>query len=298
MATAVQEVEELVRSIAAMAGPAVVGVGRRRGLGSGVIIRQGRVLTNAHNVRGEKVTVTFEDGRTEEAAVAGIDLDGDLAVLNVDTASAPAIEWSERVDGLELGSAVGALSNPGGRGLRVTWGLVSGTNRSFRGPRGRRIAGTIEHTAPLLPGSSGGPLVDRSGRLLGVNTNRLGEGFYLAIPAGDELRRRVDDLGRGEAPRRARLGVGLAPAHVARRLRRAVGLPERDGLLVRGVEEGSPADQAGLKEGDLIVGAGGREVTDFDELVEALDDGDDAIELKLVRGTEDLDVSVAIARTE
>jgi serine protease Do len=298
MATAVQEVEELVRSIAAMAGPAVVGVGRRRGLGSGVIIRQGRVLTNAHNVRGEKVTVTFEDGRTEEAAVAGIDLDGDLAVLNVDTASAPAIEWSERVDGLELGSAVGALSNPGGRGLRVTWGLVSGTNRSFRGPRGRRIAGTIEHTAPLLPGSSGGPLVDRSGRLLGVNTNRLGEGFYLAIPAGDELRRRVDDLGRGEAPRRARLGVGLAPAHVARRLRRAVGLPERDGLLVRGVEEGSPADQAGLKEGDLIVGAGGREVTDFDELVEALDDGDDAIELKLVRGTEDLDVSVALARTE
>jgi S1-C subfamily serine protease len=298
MATAVREVEELVRSIAATAGPAVVGVGRRRGLGSGVIIHQGRVLTNAHNVRGEKVTVTFEDGRTEEAAVAGIDLDGDLAVLNVDTASAPAIEWSEGVDGLDLGSAVGALSNPGGRGLRVTWGLVSGTNRSFRGPRGRRIAGTIEHTAPLLPGSSGGPLVDRSGRLLGINTNRLGEGFYLAIPAGDELRRRVDDLGRGEAPRRARLGVGLAPAHVARRLRRAVGLPERDGLLVRGVEEGSPADRAGIKEGDLIVGAGGREVTDFDELVEALDDGDDAIELKLVRGTEDLDVSVALARTE
>jgi serine protease Do len=298
MATAVQEVEELVRSIAATAGPAVVGVGRRRGLGSGVIIHQGRVLTNAHNVRGEKVTVTFEDGRTEEAVVAGIDLDGDLAVLNVDTASAPAIEWSVDVDGLDLGSAVGALSNPGGRGLRVTWGLVSGTNRSFRGPRGRRIAGTIEHTAPLLPGSSGGPLVDRSGRLLGINTNRLGEGFYLAIPAGDELRRRVDDLGRGEAPRRVRLGVGLAPAHVARRLRRAVGLPERDGLLVRGVEEGSPADRAGIKEGDLIVGAGGREVTDFDELVEALDDGDDAIELKLVRGTEDLDVSVALTRTE
>jgi serine protease Do len=298
MATAVQEVEELVRSIAATAGPTVVGVGRRRGLGSGVIIHQGRVLTNAHNVRGEKVTVTFEDGRTEEAAVAGIDLDGDLAVLNVDTASAPAIEWSEGVDGLELGSAVGALSNPGGRGLRVTWGLVSGTNRSFRGPRGRRIAGTIEHTAPLLPGSSGGPLVDGSGRLLGINTNRLGEGFYLAIPAGDELRRRVDDLGRGEVPRRARLGVGLAPTHVARRLRRAVGLPERDGLLVRGVEEDSPADRAGIKEGDLIVGAGGREVTEFDELVEALDDGDDAIELKLVRGTEDLDVSVALARTE
>jgi serine protease Do len=295
MATALQEVEELVRDIAARVGPGVVGVGRRWGLGSGVIIERGRVLTNAHNVRGEQVTVTFQDGRTEQAGVAGIDVDGDLAVLDVNTDSAPAIEWSDQVAGLELGSAIAALSNPGGRGLRVTWGLVSGTNRSFRGPRGRRIAGTIEHTAPLLPGSSGGPLVDRSGRLLGINTNRLGEGFYLAIPTDEQLRTRVDDLARGEVPRRARLGVGLVPSHVARRLRRAVGLPDRDGLLVRVVEEGSPADRAGIKEGDLIVEAGGRQVTDFDALVEAIEEDADAIEVKLVRGTEEVEVSVALS---
>jgi S1-C subfamily serine protease len=295
MATALQEVEELVRDIAARVGPGVVGVGRRWGLGSGVIIERGRVLTNAHNVRGEQVTVTFQDGRTEQAGVAGIDVDGDLAVLDVNTDSAPAIEWSDQVAGLELGSAIAALSNPGGRGLRVTWGLVSGTNRSFRGPRGRRIAGTIEHTAPLLPGSSGGPLVDRSGRLLGINTNRLGEGFYLAIPTDEQLRTRVDDLARGEVPRRARLGVGLVPSHVARRLRRAVGLPDRDGLLVRVVEEGSPADRAGIKEGDLIVEAGGRQVTDFDVLVEAIEEDADAIEVKLVRGTEEVEVSVALS---
>jgi S1-C subfamily serine protease len=298
MATALQEVEELVRDIAARVGPGVVGVGRRWGLGSGVIIERGRVLTNAHNVRGEQVTVTFQDGRTEQAGVAGIDVDGDLAVLDVNTDSAPAIEWSDQVAGLELGSAIAALSNPGGRGLRVTWGLVSGTNRSFRGPRGRRIAGTIEHTAPLLPGSSGGPLVDRSGRLLGINTNRLGEGFYLAIPTDDQLRTRVDDLARGEVPRRARLGVGLVPSHVARRLRRAVGLPDRDGLLVRVVEEGSPADRAGIKEGDLIVEAGGRQVTDFDALVEAIEEDADAIEVKLVRGTEEVEVSVALSDTK
>jgi serine protease Do len=295
MATALQEVEELVRDIAARVGPGVVGVGRRWGLGSGVIIERGRVLTNAHNVRGEQVTVTFQDGRTEQAGVAGIDVDGDLAVLDVNTDSAPAIEWSDQVAGLELGSAIAALSNPGGRGLRVTWGLVSGTNRSFRGPRGRRIAGTIEHTAPLLPGSSGGPLVDRSGRLLGINTNRLGEGFYLAIPTDEQLRTRVDDLARGEVPRRARLGVGLVPSHVARRLRRAVGLPDRDGLLVRVVEEGSPADRADIKEGDLIVEAGGRQVTDFDVLVEAIEEDADAIEVKLVRGTEEVEVSVALS---
>src|SRR5919205_4099631 len=121
-----------------------------------------------------------------------------------------------------VGTAVFALSNPGGRGLRVTFGFVSGVERSFRGPRGRRISGSLEHTAPLLPGSSGGPIVDAEGRLLGVNTNRLGEGFYLAIPADAGLRSRVDALSRGESVARPRLGVALAPAHVARRMRRAV----------------------------------------------------------------------------
>ena len=113
------------------------------------------------------------------------------------------------------------------------------------------MAGAVEHTAPLMPGSSGGPVVDLDGRLLGINTNRLGNGFYLAIAADAALRDRVTALGRGESPTRRRLGVGLAPSHVARRLRRAVGLPERDGLLVREVEEDSPAAKAGIAEGDL-----------------------------------------------
>ena len=96
-----------------------------------------------------------------------------------------------------------ALSNPGGRGLRVTFGFVSGIERTFRGPRGRRITGSLEHTAPLLPGSSGGPVLNAGGQLLGINTNRLGEGFYLAIPADEALRGRVDALARGEwRPRR------------------------------------------------------------------------------------------------
>ena len=87
-----------------------------------------------------------------------------------------------------------ALANPGGRGLRVTFGFVSGVERTFRGPRGRRITGSLEHTAPLLPGSSGGPVLTAAGQLLGINTNRLGEGFYLAIPADEALRGRVDAL--------------------------------------------------------------------------------------------------------
>lgn len=149
--------------------------------------------------------------------------------------------------------------------------------------------------APLMPGSSGGPVVDLQGRLLGINTNRLGNGFYLAIAADGTVRDRVAALGRGESPQRRRLGIGLAPAHVARQLRRAVGLPERDGLLVREVEEGSPAATAGLAEGDLIVAAAGRPVTSADDLFDVLGSvGADApLEITIVRGADERTVTVA-----
>jgi serine protease Do len=286
------ELQDQVQKAAKAAGPAVVGIGTRRALGSGVVIAPGRVLTNAHNVRGEEVSVSFADGREATGKPQGVDVDGDLAVLSVETGEVPAIEWAKS-SMPEPGVAIVALSNPGGRGLRVTIGFVSGTQRTFRGPRGRRITGSIEHTAPLLPGSSGGPVVDRDGRLLGVNTNRLGEGFYLAIPADDELRTRVDALSRGESPHRRRLGVGVAPSHVARGLRRAVGLPEAEGLLVRQVEDGSPAAAGGLQEGDLIVEVAGRGVADFDALTDAMEAQDAAtIEIRVLRGTDERLLSV------
>jgi serine protease Do len=289
--TTIEGLQEAVTGVAERVGPSVVGIGHHWARGSGVVIAPGRVLTNAHNLRGEAVTVTFTDGRSEQGRPAGVDLDGDLAVVEVDTAEAPALSLNG-ASRPSIGKAVLALSNPGGLGLRVTFGLVSGTERSFRGPRGRRITGTLEHTAPLLPGSSGGPVVDPDGHLLGINTNRLGEGFYLAIPSGDALRERVDALGRGEAPRRRRLGVAIASGQVARGLRRAVGLPEVDGLLVRGVEEDGPAARAGLEEGDLFVAVGERELHTFDDLAEALESSTGTIELRVLRGTEERAVSV------
>jgi serine protease Do len=275
-------------------GPAVVGIGNRWRGGSGVVIGANRVLTNAHNLHGDEVQVFFDDGRRADARVLGADADGDLAVLEVSTGDASALSWTDASDAPAVGTPVVALGNPGGNGPRVTFGFVSGVDRSFRGPRGRRIGGGVEHTAPLAPGSSGGPIVDTDGRLLGINTNRVGAGFYLALPADAAMRRRVEQLGRGEAPRRRRLGVGLAPAHVARRLRQAVGLPARDGLLVREVEEGSPAASAGIAEGDLIVAAGGRAVGDADDLFEALGAAaaEAALEITLVRGAEERTVSV------
>lgn len=285
-----EELQASVGRVADVAGRSVVGIGSRQ-RGSGVVIGDGRVLTNAHNIRGEEVTVSFADGRSTRGTVTGIDVDGDLAVVSVDTSGSSPVEWGAG-DGLSVGSVVfGAGSSTGGA-PRVTFGTVSAVARAFRGPGGRRIAGSVEHTAPLAPGSSGGPILDADGRFLGLNTNRLGEGFYLALPADAALRERVDALGRGESTERPRLGVAVAPGHVARRLRRSVGLPERDGLLVRGVEDGSPAARAGIVEGDLIVEVAGRAVTDADALVDAIAAATVPYEVRIVRGTEERTVSV------
>jgi S1-C subfamily serine protease len=289
------ELEGTIKRLAADVGPAVVGIGQRWGVGSGVVTGSGQILTNAHNLRGDEVTVTFSDGRTATGTPAGVDTDGDLAIVSVDTGGIEPLQWAQNGSAPEIGRLVFAMSNPGGRGLRVTFGVVTGTERSFRGPRGRRIAGSLEHTAPLLPGSSGGPVIDANGALLGLNTNRLGEGFYLAIPADDALKQRVSDLAKGEAPSRPHLGIGIAPSRVAKGLRRAVGLPEAEGLLVRGVEEDSLAAKAGLKEGDLIVEAGGNEVKSVDDLFDALDrlGAEGSLELKVLRGSEERTVSVS-----
>ncbi|HEX9357152.1 MAG TPA: S1C family serine protease [Streptosporangiaceae bacterium] len=289
------EVQASIRQLAEGAGASVVGIGQRWGLGSGIVLAEGRVLTNAHNVRGDQVTVTFADGRTADGTVAGHDIDGDLAVIEVDTAGAPALPWAAAASA-ELGMPVFALANPGGRGLRVTFGFVSGIERTFRGPRGRRITGTLEHTAPLLPGSSGGPVLDAAGQLLGINTNRLGEGFYLAIPADEALRGRADALARGESPPSPQLGVAIAPGHVARRLRRSVGLPDTDGLLIREVMDDSPAARAGLAQGDLIVAAGGQPVRTPDDLYDALRAAQaGSIQLNVVRGTDERTIEVSFA---
>lgn len=290
-----EELEQAVEETATRVGPSIVGVANGWRGGSGIVVGSGKVLTNAHNLRGDHVSVTFADGRTAAASIAGADPDGDLAVLDVDTGDAPPVTWSQN-GAPRLGSVVVALANPMGRGLRVTFGVVSGTARSFRGPRGRRITGSVEHTALLAPGSSGGPIVNRLGEFVGINTSRLGDGFYLAIPANDALRQQVDALGRGAPRTRPRLGIGIAPSQVARRLRGAVGLPERDGILVRVVEEDSPAAAAGIQQGDLIVAAGGREIADADQLHEVLDAlaPDSALELRIVRGVDERTLQVPL----
>ena len=294
--TIFDEIQASIARLAETAGSSVVGIGQRWGAGSGIVLGEGQVLTNAHNIRGSQATVTFADGRTAEGTVAGHDFDGDLAVVQADTGQAAALPWANGTPA--VGLPVFALANPGGRGLRVTFGTVSGIDRSFRGPRGLRITGSLEHTAPLLPGSSGGPVLDAEGHLLGINTNRLGEGFYLAIPADEALRGRVGALARGESVQPPQLGITITPGHLARRMRRAVGLPDAEGLLIRDVAEDSPAARADLARGDLIVTAAGQPVRSVDDLSGALRAATGTIELTVLRGTDERTIQVTFGQPE
>ncbi len=288
-----EEVQQAVEKVAASVTAGVVRIGRGPGRGAGFVVAEDAVLTNAHNLRGAETTVTFADGRVERGSVAGVDLDSDLAVLRVPTAGAGALDWHDGE--VQLGSTVLSLSTPHGAGARVTVGTVSATGRPFRGPQGRLVRGGLEHTAPLARGSSGSPLFDTDAKLVGINTHRIGEGFYLAIPADAQLRTRVEALARGESPRRRYLGLSLLPARAARRLRAAVGLPERDGLLVRDVDGEGPAAQAGVRAGDLLVEAGGRPLHSPDDLFDALGalgDGE-TLGVRVVRGAEELELEIA-----
>jgi serine protease Do len=293
LSSVLSELQTAIGEVAERVGPSVVGLGRGWGRGSGVVIAPGHVLTSAHNLRGEESTVVRSDGERAGARVSATDLDLDLAVLDLDTGDAPDVEWPEDEGVPALGTPVVALADPGGRGLRATLGFVSVAGRRFRGPRGRRVEGAIEHTAPLPRGSSGGPLVDAEGRLLGINTIRLEGGLILAVPATASIRDRLLGQAGDEAAGPPRLGVAVAPPRVARRMRRAVGLPERDGLLVRAVEGGSPAERAGIQKGDLLAAAAGRELDGIDGLYSALDAAGGAkLTLTVVRGTEDREVEV------
>lgn len=287
--TLLSDLSAATRSASDAAGPASVAIGRH-GRGTGVVVGPDRVLTNAHNLRDRTTRVTFVDGRSVQGRVVGTDPDHDLVVIEVETADVAPLAFAEH--DLAVGDTVFAVAATT-RGHRVTVGMVSSVDRAFRGPRGRRVKGAVEHTAPLARGSSGGPLVDGEGRIVAINTHRLGEGFYLAQPADVDLRRRVEQLVGGAFLGGRRLGIAIVPAEESARMRRKVGLADQDGLLVAGVADGSPAAAAGLDQGDLITEVTGRPVASVDDVWDALDAAGDTVELQVVRGTDSRTVTVS-----
>ncbi len=287
MATPLHELNAALAAVSAQAAAATVAIGRDA-RGSGVVVAEGVVVTNAHSLRARTTQVRFADGRIEQAEVRGSDTDGDLIALTVDTGSVVPLRAAETAP--SPGHVIVAAHGDGSVGI----GNVAAVNRSFPGPRGRSIDNAIEHTAALARGASGGPLVDVDGNLVGINTNRSDVG-YQAIAYAGATRTRIDALIAGSSFHRRRLGVALAPASATAAVRRAAGLPEITGLLVRGVADDSPAQRAGLTQGDVIVLAGAVTIDSLDALAHALDTNEETIVLTVVRGVDERTVTVNFA---
>jgi len=282
-----------IAKLAAEFGPAVIGLREGSRGGSGVIVAAGVAVTLARNVHRDELTVRV--GNVDLAArVAGSDPTVDLAVLRFESPpSTKPVGWAAD-GGVGIGFEVCALADPSGRGLRASHGTVSSAPFALRGPAGRIIEGAIEHTAPLPRGSGGSPLLNADGLILGLNAIRRDEGFVVAWPAG-VLRDRVAALAAGARTAPPRLGVALVGSRQARRLRAAVGLEPVDGLLVRAVDEGSPAERSGIARGDVIVAVDGSPLSDADPLYAALDRaGGREFELDVVRGTDRLTLTTRL----
>jgi S1-C subfamily serine protease len=261
----------------AQVGPAVVSVytggpeeaaRARGGAGSGVVVTpDGYLLTNEHVVqRVEEARVSFVDGRTVAAVVAGRDPATDLAVLRAQAASLPYAQLAS-AQRLRAGQLVVAVGNPYGFESTVSAGVVSALGRSLRSRQGRLIEGIVQHTAALNPGNSGGPLVDAHGAVMGINTaiipNAQGIGF--AIPAMTAQWVLTQILTQGRV-RRAWLGIAARDRPLDLRLVRALELKATRAVEVLSREREGPASASDLQPGDLIVGVDDEPVDGIDTL--------------------------------
>jgi S1-C subfamily serine protease len=271
----------VTRAVDAVA-PAVVNVEVRRaggrgsgGSGSGFVFTpDGFTLTNSHVVQGARqVEVRLSDGRACPADVVGDDPDTDLAVLRFTALGlVPARLGDSR--SLRPGQLVVAIGNPYGFQASVTAGVVSALSRSLRSQSGRLMDDLIQTDAALNPGNSGGPLVSSRGEVVGVNTAviRPAQGICFAIPirTAEFVAGRLIKDGR---IRRAWLGIGGQTVPFSRNQVRFHRLDVESGVLVVSVEKSSPAEAAGLAEGDVIVAFAGRPVAGIDDLHRQLTDG-------------------------
>ena len=240
---------------------------RQQGLGSGVIVDpNGIIITNDHVIRGASaIHVVLADGRELEAEVIGSDANNDLAVLKVSSKQAlPAAKLGTSAD-LMIGETVIAIGSPFGLSKTVTSGVVSATGRTFKAD-GRTYNDFLQTDAAINPGNSGGPLLNVDGDVIGINTAIFAsaQGIGFAIPA-DKVRRIVDELTRFGKVRPA--WVGLETQDLSPRLSRQLGWDRTYGVVVSDVEPGSPADQAGIRRGDVLAEMGGSRISDSEDYV-------------------------------
>jgi S1-C subfamily serine protease len=264
-----------------LAGPK--GPAERGGSGSGFTFTpDGLILTNSHVVQNaHTVEVLFQDGRRERADVLGEDPHTDLAVLKV---SAPVLAVAELGESstLKVGQLAIAIGNPLGFDTTVTAGVVSALGRSLRAVSGRLMEDIVQTDAALNPGNSGGPLVDSLGRVIGVNTATIAQaqGLCFAIAVGT-ARHVASQLLRFGRVKRGWIGIHGQTAPLLKGQGHYFRLDQATGVLVAGVESGSPAALAGLQAGDQIVAMDDKAVVNIEDLLRVLDGGSIGRELRL-----------------
>ena len=263
-----------------------------RGTGSGFIFTpDGFVLTNSHVVHGaNRIEITLPDGRRFQGEMVGEDPDTDLAVVRINGSNlipAP-LGDSQKI---RVGQLVIAIGNPYGFQCTVTSGVVSAIGRSLRAISGRLIDNIIQTDAALNPGNSGGPLVTSLGEVVGVNTamilNAQGICFAIAINTAKFVAGKLIKEGK---IRRSYIGLGGQNVPLLRRIVRFYHLPVESGILVVSVEDRSPAQKAGLSEGDIIIGFDGHPIAGIDDLHKILTEEKVGVKtpLTIIRRTEKL----------
>ena len=290
-------------------GPAVVGIFAGKndsdkgiesiGAGSGVIVTpDGYLLTNHHVVEiSDRLQVTLKDGTAMGAALVGSDPPNDLAVLRAEGTGLPYAALGDS-GGLRAGQLVIAIGNPFGFQSTVSMGVVSALGRGLRSREGRLIENVIQHTAPLNPGSSGGPLVDSRGRVVGINTAIIpvAQGIGFSIPS-NTARYVVSQLLTLGRVRRGYLGISARQRPVDRRLVRYHRLPLDTAVEVVTLEPRGPAESAGIRPGDILVALNGKPVGGIDDLHRIL--GEEEIGspkmLVVLRGKDRVEIEVVIA---
>ena len=287
----------VVKIEVAQAGRSRTGEPReRQGGGSGFIFApDGLILTNSHVVHGAtRIKVSLPDGRGFPAHTIGDDPASDLAVIRIDAPNLVAAPLGDSRR-LRVGQLAIAIGNPYGFQYTVTAGVISALGRSLRSYSGRLIEDVVQTDASLNPGNSGGPLVTSDGQVVGVNTATImgaqGLCFAIGINTAKFVAGRLLQEGR---VRRSQIGVEAQTTPLHRRLVRFYDLAQDSGVVVISVEEGSPAQRARLREGDVIVTLDGKPVAGVDDLQRLLTDARVGVSssLTIVRHTEKLELKV------
>jgi len=288
------ELSETLARIVEKVGPSAVRVeGRYRLPSTGIVwSSDGVIVTANHSVeRDENVQVGLADGQTLTATIVGRDPTTDLAVLRVAASNLSQPSWSEATE-LKVGHLVLALGRPG-KSARAALGIVSALGESWRTPSGGRLERYLQADFNLPPGFSGGPLVDFSGNVLGLNTSRLVSRYSLAVPTVT-VRRVVEHLVAEGRVQRGFLGVGTFPIGLPNKLEQQLG--QSSALLVIAVQPDGPADKGGLLLGDALVSIDGHALEGVDDLIAQLDGervGTEVV-LKVVRAGQIQDQRVTV----